>query len=52
MIIDLQRERAAIALNTYIAVKTGESNDLTEIFEKTDRTLQNVSSAPEEEPFC
>ena len=42
LILDLQLERAAVGKNTYIAVKTGETEDLTEIFATTDATLQKV----------
>ena len=42
LILDLQKERAAIAFNTYTSIKLGESIDLTENFLKTDKTLAKV----------
>lgn len=42
LVLDIQLERAAIAKNTYIAVRTGESEDLSTLFAKTDDTLNKV----------
>ncbi len=44
LVLDLQKERAAIALNTYTAIMTGDSMDLTPLFTTTDRTLTRVFS--------
>jgi len=43
LVLDLQRERSSTALNTYVAVKTGDFIDLSEIYATTDRTLNSIS---------
>lgn len=42
LVLDLQNERAAIALSLYMSLVTGEKTDLTKSFSKTDATLQKV----------
>ncbi len=41
-IIDLQRERSAVALSLYISQKSGQKEDLSKLFSQTDRTLTNI----------
>jgi len=42
LVLDLQRERSATAVNTYIALKTGETNEMDDIYSQTDSTLNKI----------
>jgi hypothetical protein len=42
LLLDLQKERSAVALSLYMSQKTGAKTDLSQVFATTDKTLDKL----------